>query len=464
MNVPRRSVNVLVAAGFVLVIAILVASHGGGSPPPPPLPGTGTVPRSDDPFAFASGREAQFVARAIAGSGQPLFTKSPGGALTTAARVAALTPEITAATRGSGIDPGAIEGIVFVESAGNQYALAGSDPSSAGGLTQILASTATSLLGMHVDLAADRRLLAALRTAGSDAQAKSLLRRLARADQRFDPRAALAATVRYLQTAGRRFGRPDLAVVSYHMGIGNLTNVLDTYDGGSSVPYAQLYFDTAPDRHAATFRLLSGFGDQSSLYFWRVRGAEQIMRLYRSDPSALKRLNALQTAGDSTAPVLQPPGSTPSFADPNALSAAYAGRALVPLPANLSALGVRQAIPSGRRSVPAALYRGLRPAALDLLLELSARVRALSGGAGPLTLVGAVSDQGSVSHTSGDPLATTGYQFVLGRRYVSRAQAAALQVMLDRLQTLNLIGWARRGNTIAVTVARDAGTVITHGV
>ena len=55
-------------------------------------------------------------------------------------------------------------------------------------------------------------------------------------------------------------------------------------------------------------------------------------------------------------------------------------------------------------------------------------------------------------------MAATGYQFTLARRYASRAQAAALQAMLDRLQALNLIGWARRGETIAVTVASDAGT------
>ena len=68
------------------------------------------------------------------------------------------------------------------------------------------------------------------------------------------------------------------------MGIGNLQDVLDDYDGGTAVPYAQLYFDTAPDHHASAFDLLAGFGDDSSLYYWRVLGAEQIMRLYRTDP------------------------------------------------------------------------------------------------------------------------------------------------------------------------------------
>jgi len=69
----------------------------------------------------------------------------------------------------------------------------------------------------------------------------------------------------------------------------------------------QLYFDTAPDHNPATYRLLSGFGDQSSLYYWRVQGAVQVMKLYRHDRAALKRLASLQTQRDSTAAVLHPP-------------------------------------------------------------------------------------------------------------------------------------------------------------
>ena len=54
-----------------------------------------------------------------------------------------------------------------------------------------------------------------------------LERQRAQIDDRFVPRKALAATVRYLQIAERHFGRLDLAVESYHMGIGNLQDVLE---------------------------------------------------------------------------------------------------------------------------------------------------------------------------------------------------------------------------------------------
>jgi soluble lytic murein transglycosylase-like protein len=53
------------------------------------------------------------------------------------------------------------------------------------------------------------------------------LRRARRSvDDRFDPAKSLAGTARYLTIARRTLGRQDLALVSYHMGIGNLRGVL----------------------------------------------------------------------------------------------------------------------------------------------------------------------------------------------------------------------------------------------
>ena len=48
-------------------------------------------------------------------------------------------------------------------------------------------------------------------------------------DDRFDPAKALAGTARYLKLAIDRFGREDLAFVSYHMGMGNLETVLKDF-------------------------------------------------------------------------------------------------------------------------------------------------------------------------------------------------------------------------------------------
>ena len=456
---------------MTLAVAVLVAVLSGGGPPPLPLPGIGRPARPGDPFAYIPSRQADFVARATAGSAQVLFTKSPDGAFATAQRVAAFRGLIDRAAAGTGIDPDTLEAIVFLESAGRPDAIAGTDPADAAGLTQILAQTGQSLLGMRIDLPMSRKLTAEIDTAyalGQSARVIRLERRRAQIDDRFDPAKALAATVRYLQLAKHDLGRADLAVVSYHMGIGNLQDVLADYDGGHPVPYAQLYFDTAPDRHAGAYRLLSGFGDDSSLYYWRILGSEQIMRLYRSDPAALLRLSALENDAGSTAEVLHPPDRTPTFANPDALDLAYASRSILPLPRNPRALGMAYDPGLGslahRLGVPAALYRGLRAPALDLLIELAGRVRALSGGAAPLIVTSTVMDD-RYEQLLGidDPPAAAGWSFTIARRYVSEAQALAFQSMLDRLQALNLIAWERYPSEIEVTVASDAGRTIVNG-
>jgi hypothetical protein len=120
---------------------------------------------------------------------------------------------------------------------------------------------------------------------------------------------------------------------------------------------------------------------------------------------------------------------------------------------------------ASRLGVTRSLYRGLQPVALDMLIELAARVRSLSGGAAPLTVTSTAADrQYQRLIGSNDPPASDGWSFTIARRYVSGAQANAFQAMLDRLQALNLIAWQRYPDEIEVTVASDADRVITGGV
>jgi hypothetical protein len=464
----RRRRLALGAVGVAVLVAALISALGGGGLPRLPGPGPEPSVRAGDPFGYSSLQAGQFVARATAGSAHVLFTKSPGGVIATATRVAAYRPLIDQATAGTGVDPDLLEGLVFVESAGRSQIIAGSDPANAAGLTQILAQTGQSLLGMHIDLARSRRLTSEISKADAYATLTRLLARRAAIDDRFDPRRELAATVRYLQLAQRQFGRADLAIVSYHMGIGNLQQVLDDYDRGRPVPYAQLYFDTAPTRHATAYDLLNGLRDDSSLYYWRVLGAVQVMRLYRDDRSALTRLARLQTVTDSAAQVLHPPDRTPSFSDPAALDRAYQDRTVVALPADPAHLGLAYGPQMGASAAsvgaPVALYRGLRPTALEMLIGIAHDVRALSHVTAPLTVAATVSDT-RYQRAIGifDEPAATGYSFALLRRYANVRQATALQDVLDRLQALNLIAWARELTTINVTVASGAGHVIAGG-
>jgi hypothetical protein len=461
----RRRLRLALAgvALAVIVAGALVVTLGGsglsGAPPAANAPETG----AGGLFHYDAAASAQYTARATAGNGQVLFAKSPGGAITTAKRVAAFAPMIEHAVAGTDIPASALEGLVFLESAGLPDAVVGDDPANAAGLTQILPSTA-SLLHMHVDVPAGRRLLAEIAQAHNAAQLRSLQRRLQAADQRFDPTVALAGTVRLLQQFEGMFGgRLDLAVTAYHMGPGNMQQILADYDGGKAVPYVQLYFDTAPDHSSSAYKLLSSLGDDSSLYWWRVLGAEQIMHLYRSDRSALARLQTLETSDDAGGSVLHPPGRAPRYASPSALQAAYTAGRLVRLPRNATALGLAYdptiGSQAGHVGAPRSLYEGLNPVAIKLLIRMAAAVRTLSGGQAPLHVATAVADGKYLSAQGAyDPMAQTGFGFRIARHYRSGAQAGAFQAVLDRLQSLNLIAWAPVGSVIEVTAAADAAS------
>jgi uncharacterized protein YcbK (DUF882 family) len=112
----------------------------------------------------------------------------------------------------------------------------------------------------------------------------------------------------------------------------------------------------------------------------------------------------------------------------------------------------------------ARLYRGLRPATLDVLLYIGKRVHALSGANKPLLVTSAVRDRRyqrvllrvNANAARTYSLHTTGYAFDIARTYGSRRQAAAFQFVLDRLQAVNAIAYIRETSAIHVAVASDA--------
>ena len=471
----RRQLAAGAAALCVVALALLINGLSGGGLPRLPAPGLAGPGAAEalGVYDYVAAHRAAYVARATAGNAQVLYTMSPGGVFATAARVARYRRLIDATVRGTGIPPAMLEALVFVESAGRPEVIAGTSAADAAGLTQILAGTGRTLLGMRIDLGRSQRLTRRIElalAAGKVHLALALERRRAAIDERFDPASELRATVRYLQIAEAHLGgRLDLAVAAYHAGIGNMQQVLDDYDGGTAVDYARLYFDVSPIRHPAAYDLLYSLGDDSSLYLWRVLAAEQIMTLYRSDRAALARLNALETAYPSDAVVLVPPTAYPGFADPDALASAYERGAVVPLPRNAGALHLDYASSIGssarRLGVSSAVYRGLRPAALRVLISIAAEVHVLDASATPLVVTGAVIDRRYEAAIGAvDAPASTGFTFSIERRYASPAEAAAFQFVLDRLQSLNLIAWFRTPMTIEITVAPDARAALAHGL
>ena len=453
----------------LLVAGVAVAVFALTGDDDPPDFGAAVVP--GDPFAYEPGRDDEFVARATAGHSHVLYEKSPGGVLATARRVERWRSEIEAVASTAGVDPDVLEAMVFLESAGYPDALASNDLEGAVGLTQILASTATDLLGMRVDVDESERLTRRIRRAEDPGRMRRLELRRSAVDERFDPRAALDGMGRYLAIARERLGREDLAVVSYHMGIGNLESVLEAY-GEDDVSWARVYFDATPRDHPRTYALLAGFGDDSATYLWRVHAAREIMRLYREDGDELRRVDRLQSAKASAEEVLHPLVRTEVFQDPDDLERAYAAGELRPFPNRPARLGLRRDPDMGelaaRLDADPALYCGLRREAYALALYLAAGVRRLAGTRAPLIVTSTVRDleyqrllaRRSLFATRGYSLHTTGFAFDVRRRYVSRAQAVAFQYMLDRLQSLNLIAWVREPGAIHITVSPEARQLV----
>src|SRR5436190_6363216 len=366
------------------------------------------------------------------------------------------------------MDPNLLEGIVFVESAGSPDVIAGRDPVNASGLTQILAETGTSLLGMKIDLVRSRSLTRRIRTAQRHHKStKKLLAARRKADPRFDPAQALAATTRYLAFARGKLGRNDLAAVSYHMGVGNLQSVEAAY-GKKKVAYAELYFDSTPLVHPASYRILARLGDDSANYYWKVLAAEQIMRLYRTRPAELDRLAMLHGHKASSEEVLHPKDGTRVLDTGASLKRAEAGGQLRALPNDPKKYGF--AIDPGMGSLAPRLgrtvaeYRYLRPEALGLLRYAAAGVRKIGGSEQPLLVTSTVRDRAyqralvksNPEATHAYSLHTTGYAFDIERSYTSKRQALAFQFMLDRLTALNLIAWVREPRAIHVAVSSAA--------
>ncbi len=481
----QRLFAVAALVGSVVILLLAVLLSDGESTAEALVPREGVDPAGV--LAYDPEDADELEERAALGLSHALYTKSPGGVVASARRTEAFRPLVEEAVSGSGLDADLVEAIVFLESAGRPDVIAGSDPVAASGLTQILAETAENFLGLDVDLDRSRQLT--VRIAGAEARGDTALAEKLRAerraiDDRFEPALALAGTVRYLTTARERLGRDDLAVVSYHMGIGNLTDVLRAYAGAPGdvgVPdlvrerdlsWTRVFFDTAPDSNAAAHELLARLGDDSPTYYWRVLAAREIMRLHRDDPERLAELDLLHAAKASHEEVLHPPAETERFADAADVQRAWDGHALQRLPDDASGLGFAidrtMGELAGELGQPRELYRGLRAEALATLVYVGRRVQQISRASQPLAITSAVRDDtyqdllrdGNPEAAQGYSLHTTGYSFDVRRQYESGAQAEAFQFLLDDLTARGLIAWVREPAAIHVTVASEAEQLV----
>ncbi|MGX6448721.1 hypothetical protein ACVU7I_11740, partial [Patulibacter sp. S7RM1-6] len=475
-----------IAAGLAVLLLVIVAVGrltGGDDDEPATVPADPGATTAVDRQALALLRPdpkdhaAELRRRAEAGFANPLYRLVPGGATLTAARVATYRPLIEDVAKKTDEDPDVLEGIVYLESAGRPDAMATGDVKDAVGFTQIVAGTGTQLLGMRIDVARSAALTKRLvreakRSKPNRTRMKRLKAERVRVDPRFDPRKALEATAKYLDFAREHLDdRDDLAVASYHMGVGNLQDLLKAY-GQGTVPYVELYFGIDPLSTPKAAKRAVSLADDSTSYLWRVGAARRIMAQFRKDPEGLKRQAELQTRKASTEDVLHPVESTKAYAEPSDLRAAEASGELLPLPrATLRANGLAISPGMGelapRLDQRKTLYRALRPGALAGLLTIGGAMRALNGDAKPatrLTVTSTVRDKRyqamlgaeNVQATRALSQHTTGWALDIARDYRSGAQAQLFQWILTRMQALNLIAWVREPSAIHVTFSSAA--------
>lgn len=514
LSPPSRRWAVAAVAAAVAAVVVLVAAwpFGGGGesdelanapavPEPPPAP-PGAPDLRDvadiDPLAYDPDDEAELLRRGRDGLAHVLFVKSPGGAEATASRVARWRPLVDQAAERHGVNPRTLQALIFLESAGRPDVAAGADPDSAVGLAQILPGTATGLLDMRVDLERSKEIAARIARYNRIAEKsrKPRKRRTARTraaalvklrpgvDERYDPAKSIDGAARYLAYAERKLGRPDLAAASYHMGIGNLQDVIAAYVRprpltGSTpktverygISYARLYYDSSPLRNGAAFRKLQSLGDDSRHYLFKLDAADTIMRLHAAGSDRLGRIASLQTAKASAENLLRPPDRFPPYEDAADLRKAYAKGELIALPDEPRRLGYR--IDRGMGSLAPrvkerrALFRGLRPEALATLLYITKEVRRIAGGS-HLRVTSTVRDvkyQNALvgvnsQATRSFSLHTTGYAIDVARDFRNRRQERAFIHVLERLRAHNVIDFVYEPGAIHFTVGPEADRLL----
>ncbi len=498
--VNREAITGLaVILGLILALAVAIAALAlalglGGSSDPIDLDieeisreaKSDSTLASGDPLAWTPETSDELAERAALGTSHVIYEKSPGGVLASAERTLRWQEEIKRAAEPAGVDPKTLEAIVFLESAGRSQVMADGTPNSASGLTQIIPATATSFLGMKVDLERSVALTKEINKAfaqGKGKLASQLIEARKKIDERFDPRLALEGAARYLEAASERFGSEELAVVSYHMGIGNLENVIAAYVGGddagstaaivaqNEISYPRLYFDSSPQSRQEAYELLAGFGDDSSLYLWRVLASEGILEDFREDPEGLEAKAFLATEKATLEETYHPEDETEVFETADDITEATDEGELARVPSD-SEYGFKLAGQAGELAeeldVEPEVYRVLKPEALAALIYLAGKVQAISGESKPLTVTSATRDREyqdllvgiNSEATTEYSLHTTGWSFDIRRRYASDRQARAFQFALDRLRAHAILDYAYEPAAIHVTVSENAGVLL----
>jgi len=114
-------------------------------------------------------------------------------------------------------------------------------------------------------------------------------------DERLDPERAAPAAARYLARLETKFGGRDWAIFAYHCGEGCVSDLLPLTQTAVRHPQpavSEMFFAASPARNTELYAAFEREmqRDYSPTYWFRVKRAEQLLALYRSDPAAFREL------------------------------------------------------------------------------------------------------------------------------------------------------------------------------
>lgn len=203
------------------------------------------------------------------------------------------------AARKSGFPESTLEAMAFVESWGIPKA---QSPTGPRGIMQISEATGRRM-GLRVAYARKHRTYKT-KVAVRNKRGKLVYRTvrhketytvLAR-DDRLKPEKVIPAAARYLAALEARYGARDWAIWAYHCGEGCVADFLSMtrQSGGAAPSVAQVFFGCSPvwNRELCQALHTQMERDYSPTYWFRVMRAEQLLRMYETDPAEFEDLVA----------------------------------------------------------------------------------------------------------------------------------------------------------------------------
>ena len=202
------------------------------------------------------------------------------------------------ASQSSGVPASFISAIAYLESWGNPKVQSYAGPL---GIMQIARATATSM-GLRIVYATKYRTVTErkrVRNKRGKLVTQTKKRRVPYTvlvrDERLMPEKAVPAAARYLARLENRYGGRDWAVWAYHCGEGCTNEVRATAERegiGQPLTVPKVFFGAHPAKNRDLWASLKHHMDRdySPTYWFRIRRAEQLLKLYEDDPAAFKKL------------------------------------------------------------------------------------------------------------------------------------------------------------------------------